>query len=74
MKGVSQFFIHFIKKKSHFGSFLCLGNMKKAKFVCFPIKRNYFAKTLFNDISNSVKLKTGKTSFTFPRFSQNMKK
>ena len=48
--------------------------MKKAKFVCFPIKRNYFAKTLFNDISNSVKLKTGKTSFTFPRLSQNMKK
>ena len=74
MKGVSQFFICFIEEKSYSGSFLCLGNMKEAKFVCFPTKRNYFAKTLFNDISNAVKLKTGKVSFTFPPFSQNMKK
>ena len=48
--------------------------MKEAKFVCFSTKRNYFAKTLFKDISNAVKLKTGKTSFKFPSFSQNMKK
>ena len=47
MKGGSQFFICFIEEKSYFGSFLCLGNMKEAKFVCFPTKRNYFAKTLF---------------------------
>ena len=48
--------------------------MKEAKLVCFPTKRNYLAKTLFNDISNAVKLKTGKVSFTFPPFTQNMKK
>ena len=47
MKGVSQFSICFIEEKSHFGSFLCLENMKEAKFICFPAKRNYFAKTLF---------------------------
>ena len=47
MKGVSQFFICFIEEKSYSGSFLCLGNMKEAKFVCFPTKRNYFTKTLF---------------------------
>ena len=70
----SQFFIRFIEKKSHFGSFLCLGNMKEAKFLCFPTKRNYFATTSFNDNSNAVKPKTGKTTFTFPPFSKNMKK
>ena len=47
---------------------------ERGKICRFPTKRNYFAKTLFNVFGNAVKLKTGKKSFTFPPFSQNLKK